>query len=73
MFFLNPGSNRNQRSLLRLVNDGAEAAEVVVTGVDDAGVHGGEMRLTIPAGEARTLTAARMSRVPSAMEPASGD
>ena len=60
VFFLNPGSNRNQRSLLRLVNDGGGAAAVVVTGVDDAGVAGGEVRLTIPAGTARTLTAAQL-------------
>ena len=32
----NPASNRQQQSLLRLINTGA-AAEVVVTGVDDSG------------------------------------
>ena len=73
VFFLNPGSNRNQRSLLRLVNDGDEAAEVAVSGVDDAGVPGGEVRLTIPAGAARTLTAALLEAGGEDVEGALGD
>ena len=73
VFFLNPGSNRSQRSLLRLVNDGGDAAEVAVTGVDDAGVAGGEVRLTVPAGEARTLTAALLEAGGEGLEGALGD
>ena len=73
VFFLNPGSNRSQRGLLRLVNDGAEAAEVVVTGVDDAGVSSGEVRLTVPAGEARTLAAAQLEAGGEGLEGALGD
>ena len=73
VFFLNPGSNRNQRSLLRLVNDGGGAAAVVVTGVDDAGVAGGEVRLTIPAGEARTLTAMALEAGGEGLEGGLGD
>ena len=73
VFFLNPGSNRNQRSLLRLVNDGDAAAEVAVTGVDDAGVAGGEVRLTIPAGAARTLAAAQLEAGGEGLEGALGD
>ena len=50
----------------RVSNRSARPGVAMVTGVDDAGVAGGEVRLTIPVGAARTLTAARMSRVPSA-------
>ena len=61
----NPGRNRNQVSLLRLINPGAEDVEVTVTGIDDAGTasagEGGEagaVRLTLPAGGARTVSSA---------------
>ena len=33
----NPGSNRDQQSILRLVNPGAQTAQVVIEGVDDSG------------------------------------
>ena len=59
--FFNPGGNVNQVSLLRLVNPGEAAAEVTITGVDDAGASpGGEVLATVPAGGARTLTAAAL-------------
>ena len=73
VFFFNPGSNRNQRSLLRLVNDGAEPAAVTVAGVDDAGAPGGEVRLTLPAGQARTLTAAQLEAGGEELTGALGD
>ena len=69
----NPGSNRRQASLLRVVNDGDAAATVRVTGVDDAGTPSGEVRLTVPAGEARTLTAAALEAGGAAFEGALGD
>ena len=55
----NPGSNNNQRSSLRLVNPGTADAEVAITGLDDRGrqPQSGAVRLTLPAGEARTITA----------------
>ena len=55
----NPGSNLGQRSLLRLVNTSGLDTDVVITGRDDAGAAapGGEVRLTLPADEARTLSA----------------
>ena len=57
----NPASNLDQVSLLRLVNDSAEDAEVTVTGVDDAGLSPGEpVRLTVPAGTACTVDAAQL-------------
>ena len=54
----NPGSNTHQVSRLRLINPGGAAAEVTVTGVDDAGASPGtSVELEIPAGESLTLTA----------------
>ena len=54
----NPGSNTNQVSRLRLINPGGAAAEVTVTGVDDAGASpGAAIEFEIPAGESLTLTA----------------
>ena len=45
--FFNPGSNRSKVSHLRIVNPGATAAEVTVTGRDDAGDDAsGTVRLT---------------------------
>ena len=54
----NPGSNRRQQSLLRFVNDGEANAEVSISGVDDAGEGSATVSATIPAGEARTFSAA---------------
>ena len=58
--FLNPGSNYRQESLLRLVNAEAEDAAVRITGTDDAGQASGEVTADIPAGAARTYTAAEL-------------
>ena len=69
----NPGSNRRQVSLLRIVNDGDAAAAVRVTGVDDAGMPSGEVRLTVRAGETRTLEAADLEAGDAAFEGALGD
>ena len=53
----NPASNVNQVSRLRVINPGAEAAAVVIEGIDDAGRSPGEgVRLSVPAGAARTFT-----------------
>lgn len=53
----NPGSNVNQRSLLRLVNPGAQPAAVTITGTDDAGEPSGDsVWLQLAAGTATTLT-----------------
>ena len=55
----NPGSNPNQVSRLRLVNPGADDAEVTITGIDDAGASpGGTVTVTVPAGASRTIEAA---------------
>ena len=47
--FFNPASNTRQRSLLRLVNMGGEDTEVSVTGVDDAGVRRGPVKVRLAA------------------------
>ena len=52
----NPASNYRQRSLLRLVNNGREAARVSVEGIDGAGERG-SVSLSIPAGVALTVDA----------------
>ena len=47
-----------EASRLRLVNPGAEAVEIRIEGIDDAGVSSPEaVRVTVPGGGARTLTA----------------
>ena len=59
--FFNPGSNTSKVSHLRIVNPGTTAAEVTVTGRDDAGdAASGTVRLTLPAGAARTLTSQQL-------------
>ena len=72
--FFNPGSNRRLQSRLRLVNPGAVAAEVVVTGRDDAGESpGGEVRLTLAAGESRSLGADALEAGGDGLEGSLGD
>ena len=57
----NPGDNRNQVSLLRILNYDNERAVVSITGVDDAGGSpGSEVKLTVAAGSSRSLTAAQL-------------
>ena len=55
--FFNPGSNRAQRSLLRLVNFGAAPATVALVGVDDNGKRGGETTVRVAARGARAVDA----------------
>ena len=54
----NPASNFNQRSWLRLINLSANAANVTISGVDDAGVAapGGEVSLSLAAQQATAVT-----------------
>ena len=57
--FFNPGSNVATRSILRLVNPGDGPAEVTIGARDDFGdaAPEGDVTLTLPAGEARDLSA----------------
>ena len=58
----NSGANLSELSRLRLINPGGGAAAVAITATDDAGAapSGSGVRLTLPAGGARTLTAGQL-------------
>ena len=56
----NPGRNLNQASRLRLVNTGADDADVSIEGVDDGGNTAGPVTLTLEAGESRTFSAVEL-------------
>ena len=70
--FFNPARNVNQRSLLRLINAGAEPSAVTIAGTDDAGNAGETVRLTIPPGAARTYSAQDLERGHAQLEGALG-
>ena len=54
----NPGSNRDQESLLRVVNPGGQAAVLTIAGIDDRGMPGdSEVTLSVPPGVSRTVAA----------------
>ena len=57
--FFNPATNEDRASRLRLINHGATATAITITARDDTGAWapGGDVRLTLPAGAARMLTA----------------
>ena len=71
----NPASNRAQASRLRLINDGAQDAEVTIAAIDDGGVEapGGAVTLTLPAGAARLLTAEQLETGDAALRGRLGD
>ena len=60
--FVNPGSNTSQESSLRLINPGGVDAKVTISGLDDIGIVPpyGLVRLTLPAGESRSITARQL-------------
>ena len=70
----NPGSNRNQASRLRLVNTGDDAAGITISGVDDTGqASAGKVRLSLPAGKVRTVTAEALEAGADDLDGALGD
>ena len=70
----NPASNLRQASWLRLVNPGETDAQATITGIDDAGMRGEmEVRLWLPAGTARALTATQLEEGHPGMEGSLGD
>lgn len=71
--FFNPASNQRQRSLLRLVNNGADPVAAKITGVDDAGAAGGMVRVTVPSGQALTFSAVDLETGAAALTGALGD
>lgn len=70
--FFNPARNRNQVSLLRLVNYGAAPAEVAIEGTDDRGRTGGGVQVTVPSSSARTYSAADIENGHADLEEALG-
>ncbi len=58
----NAASDVTQESRLRLINPGGEPAAITIEGRDDTGAQatGGTVRLTLPGGGARTLTAQQL-------------
>ena len=70
----NPARNQTQVSQLRLVNGGTKATRVVITGVNGAGVTSpNEVRLTVPGGRSRTLSAQQLESGDAGLEGALGE
>lgn len=54
----NPGSNRNQESLLRLINPTDQETQITIEAIDDRGTPGeNDVSLMLTAGESRTVEA----------------
>ena len=68
----NPADD-DQRSLLRLVNPRSEDAEVSIRGFDDRGAASRSVRLMVPAGRSRTISARQMEAGHDALEGALGN
>ena len=70
----NPGSNRNQESLLRLINPADETAEVMITGVDDKGAAGtSAVGVSLVGGSSRTVGAWDLEYGAEGLDGALGD
>ena len=70
----NPGSNLDQVSQLRLVNSGAEATGVTISGVDGRGDPGaGVVTLSVPAGVSRTVSAEELETGGAGLHGSLGD
>ena len=70
----NPGSNRNQESLLRLVNPGDGSAGVAIAGIDDNGAGGGSaVSLSVPGRGSRTVGAWDLESGAEGLDGALGD
>ena len=71
----NPGSNRNQQSFLRIINQYHKPARVVIRAQDDRGDFApmGDVTLTVPAGGAQTWTAQELEDGASGLSGRFGD
>ncbi len=69
----NPARNRRQASLLRLINPEDQDAEIAIHGLDDSGAMRGPVRLTLPAGHARSIDAPELEDGGAGLEGALGD
>jgi hypothetical protein len=77
IFYVNPGSNTSQRSLLRLVNRSGQTGNITISGIDDAGnpAPGGTVTLSLLAFSATQISAADLENgnVPAGLTGALGD
>ena len=70
----NPGSNRNQESLLRLINPGDAMAKVTIAGIDDEGAAGtSSVSLSVPGGSSREVGAWDLESGAEGLDGALGD
>ena len=69
----NPGSNSERVSKLRLVNPGEDDANLIIEGVDDQGAASGAVRLVLPAGASRTLSALELEEGADGLRGGLGD
>lgn len=62
VWIFNPGSNKNQASKLRVINNGSSTAAVTISGIDDAGNPGPGPDLTfnLPYESVKEITAAEL-------------
>jgi hypothetical protein len=62
VWIFNPGSNSNQASKLRVINNGQDDAAVTITGIDDAGNRGPGSKLTfnLPFNSVKEITAVEL-------------
>ena len=62
VWIFNPGSNTNQASKLRVINNGSSAAAVSISGVDDAGVAGpgSDLTFNISGGSVKEIMAVEL-------------
>ena len=73
--FFNPSGHQPEHSRLRLTNPGPEPAWVTIAGLDDAGLPApdGDVRLTVPPGATRTVTADELESGAADLEGRLGD
>jgi len=62
VWIFNPGSNSNQASKLRVINNGQDGAAVTITGIDDAGNAGpgSDLTFNLPYNSVKEITAAEL-------------
>ena len=75
VFIMNPGSNINQRSSLRIINDSDDQGSITVTAYDDSGetAPGGMVTFDISVGAAMELSAAELENGGGVLVGALGD
>ena len=69
----NPGSNQARVSKLRLINPGEDEANLTIEGVDDQGAASGAVRLALPPGASRTLSALELEEGAGGLTGSLGD